>query len=52
MASLLAIYGNMDILPKAMKMIIMAILVLDRVACVKFCSLAWLHCTCTCYYKQ
>ena len=34
MASLLAIYGNMDISPRVIKMIIMAILVLDRVACV------------------
>ena len=30
------IYGNMDILPKAIKTIIMAILVLDKVTCVIF----------------
>ena len=36
MASLLAIYGNRDILPKVIKLTIMAILVLDKVTCVIF----------------
>ena len=51
MASLLAIYGENEVLYNAMKMVVVVILVTIRQLSAqnsdfeKFCSLAWLHCT-------